>query len=405
MTYYEELIPSKYYYFKKFRELAEDDLEIIFTMAKDCPEGPRNVAKIAKKLSLSQQTVNYRVSRFDAKDLVRFRATINERLLGLTNFIVVATVRPGLLYGSKKAGAVNAGTFLTCYPVWRLLKEVHGGSTHGFFVLYSIPPEKEKDLKLFLEELKKRRCVSKVDHFCEVTQTYYNSPTLESYLTLMKAVEQDRPVSFDWEDWANSFDEAPELALPEVSPAKPQTFSYEDLLVLFHLEKNLREKFAAIGRSLGESSQRISKCYESILKRRLISGCRFEIYPIDPVSSMHFTLKLEFVKRNGLRKFASHLNSVPYPIVYHKMVEEEALFVHFMVPAYEYFDFHNAFETMNRQREIFRNLELYVGNFYSEFDNIALYEAFSRKKNVWEVSFDTLCRSLKKLLEGTKFEF
>jgi DNA-binding Lrp family transcriptional regulator len=399
------MIPSKYYYFKKFRELSEADLEIIFAMAKDCPEGSRNIAKIAKKLSLPQQTVNYRVSRFDAKDLVRFRAIINERLIGLANFVVVTTVKPGLVYESKKEEAVNAGTFLTCHPVWRLLKEIQGGSTHGFFVLYAIPPEKEKDLESFLEELKKRGCITRVDHFCKVTQTLYNSPSLESYLTLMKAVVQERPVSFDWENWANSYDEAPEIVLSEVSSAEPQPVSFEDLLVLFHLEKNLREKFATIGKALGESSQKISRCYESILQRHLIVDCRFEIYPIDPVSSMHFTLKLEFINRHGLRKFASHLNSVPYPVMYHKLVQEEALFVHFMVPAYEYFDFHNAFEIMNRQQEIFQNIELYVSNFYSEFDNIKLYEAFSKQKNVWEVSLKILLDSLRRKLEGTKFKF
>lgn len=408
MSYFEKLIPSKFHYFKKFNELAELDLKIIFAMVRAGPEGPRNVSRIAKELELPQQTVNYRVLRFDRRDLVRFRAIINESLLGLANYAVITTVRPGLTYENKDGSAVNAGTFLTCYPVWRLFMEVHGAVTHGFFGLYSIPPEKESDLKWFLDELKKMKCIIRVDEFCRVTQSYFNTPSLESYLTMRKAIAEGQLVSFNWDEWVYDFDKAAEVVIAEEDlPAKIRRvpLTYEDLQILFHLERDLREKFVEIGKTVREPSSKITGRYEELLKHGLISGCRSEIYPINPISSMHLTLKIDLSDGVALRKLVSHLDKIPYPVTYQKVIEEEALFLHTIIPCYEYFDFHNAFELLNRRHKIIRNIHLYVSDYYSKFDNIMLFQAFSKDKNKWAFSKDVIRRALQRLIDDTKFEF
>lgn len=407
MSYFEELIPSAFHYFQKFKELDETDLEIIFAMAKECPDGPRNIRKIAQKLMLPQQTVNYRVLRLDAKDLVRFCAIINETLLGLTNYAVIATVKPGLLYESKKGGAVNAGTFLTCYPVWRLLEEIHGGFTHGFFVQYSIQQKKEGDLKLFLDELKKIGCILKVNEFCRTTQSYHNVPSLEVYLRIRKAVAQGQPVSFNWEKWADDFDEAEEAALPDETTEKTRkiSFSYKDLLTLFYLERNLREKFVDIAKSVGERSIKVAERYKTIIRNHLVTGCRVEICPVEPISSIHLLLKLDFDNGTVLRKFVSHLNEIPYPATYQKVAEKNSLFLHTLIPSPEYFDFHNAFEALNRRQGIIHTITLYMSHFYAKFDNIELFKAFSRRNNKWEFSIDVMRKALNRLLKETRFEF
>lgn len=407
MSYFEELIPSTFHYFKKFKELDETDLEIIFAMLKECPDGPRNIRKIARKLMLPQQTVNYRVLRFDAKDLVRFCAITNESLLGLTNYVVTATVKTGLLYENKKGGAVNAGTFLTCYPVWRLLEEIHGGPTHGFFVQYSIPRKKENDLKLFLDELKKIECILKVNEFCKVTGSYYSIPSLDLLLRIRKAVARGQPISFNWEKWADDFDRAKEATLPEETTkgTRRVSFSYKDLLTLFHLERNLREKFVDIAKLVKEPSTKIAKRYKEILRDHLITGCRVDIYPVDPISSIHLLLKLDFANETTLRKFVSHLNETPYPATYQKMAEKDSLFLHMTIPSPEYFDFHNTFEALNRRQGIIRDISLYISHFYAKFDNIKLFEAFSTEDNKWAFSIDVMRKALNRLLKDTKFEF
>ena len=407
MTYFEQLIPSKFHYFEKFNELDEQDLKIIFAMIKKCPDGPRNISTIAEELGLPQQIVNNRVSRYDEKDLVRFRAVINEALLGLTNYAVVVSVKPGLLYENKKGGAVNAGTFLTCYPIWRLLEEVFGGDVHGFYSLYSIPCEKENDLKLFLNELIKINCIKKINEFCRVTQSFYNIPSLESFISIKKTILRKRLVSFSWDKWIDDFDKAEESSKLDRLAAKTQkcSFSYNDLLILFHLERNLREKFANIAKEVGETATKVTQHYKEIIEKGLIIGCKFEIYPIDPRESIHLLVRLEFASAKSLRKLISHLDQVPYPIMYEKIEATEALFIHAMIPSVEYFDFRNTFEKLARQQGIIQDINLYASNFYAKFDNIMLFEAFSEEENKWAFSLDAIHQALQKLLENTKFKF
>jgi len=407
LSHFEELIPGAFHYFERFKELDETDLEIIFTMAKECPDGPRNVRKIARKLVLPQQTVNYRVLRFDAKDLVMFCAIINESLLGLANYVVIATVKPGLLYENKKGRAVNAGTFLTCYPVWRQLEEIHGGSTHGFFAQYSIPHKKENDLKLFLDELKKIGCIMKVNEFCRVTQSYPNIPSLAVFLGIRKAVSRGQPISFNWEKWADDFDKAEEATLPDETTERTRkiSFSYEDLLLLFHLERNLRGKFVDIAKLVGEPSTKVARRYKEILRNHLITRCRVDICPVEPTSAIHLLLKLDFANATALRKFVSHLNEIPYQATYQKVAQKDSLFLHTMIPSPEYFDFHNTFEALNRRQGIIRDISLYISHIYAKFDNIELFEAFSQKDDKWAFSIDVMRKALNRLLKDTKFQF
>jgi DNA-binding Lrp family transcriptional regulator len=402
---FQKLVPSKYHFFTRFKDLDEIDLKIIFTMLKECPEGPRNIRKISAELNLPQQTVNYRVLRFTNRDFVRFRAVVNEKLLGLTNYAVLATVKPGLLLENKTGSAVNAGTFLTCYPVWRVLEEVVGGESHGFFVQYSIPFGKEDDLKLFLSELEKIGCVKQVHDFCEVTESSFNRPSLNSYLAIREAVKQRRKVSFNWQKWADDFDEAKEGTLPEeMTQTKRIAISYEHLLVLFHLERNLREKFVNIARSMEEPSRKVVKWYNEIVERNLIEGCRAEIYAVDPLTSMHLVTKFEFADESALRKFVSQLNEIPYLVTYQKLTRRNALYMHLTIPTYEYSDFRNAFEKLSR-KNILLDVKQYLGNYYSKFDNIMLYEAFSKTESNWAFSFELVQEALKRRLDDTQFRF
>jgi DNA-binding Lrp family transcriptional regulator len=405
MSYFKDIIPSKFHYFTKFKELTEIDFKIIIAMLNGGPDSPRNASRIARELKLLQQTVNYRVQRLDKGDLVRFRATINESLLGLENYAVVATVKPGLAYDNKEGTAINAGTFMTCYPVWRLLSSACGGNASGFFVLYAIPP-KLKDLKAFFGRLKAIGCIEKIDEFCRVTQSHYNTPSLGSYLTIRRTAVQDQTATFDWEKWAYRCNETERAPIPENSPAENQThFTYEDLMILFHLEKNAREKFVEIGKSIGEPSSEVKKRYEEILNRHLIINCRAEIYPIDPVSSLHLTLKLSFTSNSGFRMFVSHLNEVPYPVFYQKAIDKDVLFMHTMIPCHEHFHFYNSLGLLNKLYGIIKNVNLYVGNYYSELNNIALFEAFSKDENKWMFSKDIMFQTLSRLIDESKFKF
>ena len=406
MSYFKKLIPSKLHYFETFKKLDETDLEIIFTMAKECPDGPRNVRSIAQKLDLPQQTANYRVLRFEHLELVRFRAVLDEVLLGLVNYAVLATVKPGLVYEDKKGRAVNAGTFMTCYPVWRLLEDVRGGATHGFFVLYSIPPGKENDLKMFLDKLNNMGCIERLDEFCKVTRSHFSLPSLELYRNIVKAVSKGDPVLFDWSKWTDDFDNAREASSIEgIPPKRKISLSHEDIVLLFQLENDLRKKFVDIARSLGEPSAKTAKRYRNIIRQNLVKSCRVELYPIDPRTSSHFFLKLTLSDDVVLRKLVSHLNEMPYPVTYQKVIGKNVLFLHTMVPTYEYLDFCNTFEIWGRRHGVVRDLRLYTCSYYSKFDNVLVYEAFSREENKWMFSTKIMLDAVHRLIDNTNFRF
>jgi DNA-binding Lrp family transcriptional regulator len=405
---WQQIVPSKFQYFEGFKELDQLDLNIIFAMA-ESPSSPRNVRKISQELGLPQQTVNYRVQRFDKEGLVRFRAVINERLLGLTNYMVMVTVRPGLVYVKSKPSeheTLDAETFLTCYPVWRLVEEVHGGSVHGFCVVYSIPSEKENDLKSFLEELKNIGCISRIDEFCKVTPSHYNIPRQDLLQLIRSAITRGEPISFNWENWVGLFDKGRETILIEDTPRNRPLLNYEDLLVLFHLEGNLREKFVDIAKKVGEPSGKIAKRYKEILRDQLITRCRVEIYPVDPATaSLHLTMKISFSNGSALRRFVANLDEIPYSAICQKPIGKDVLFLHVIIPSYEYVDFHNTFEALNRRLGIIRNVDLYASTYYSKFDNIALYDAFSKEGNTWAFSKDTIVQALHRLIDYTGFRF
>ena len=406
MSFYERLVPSKHFYFKKFKLLDKTDLQIIFEMRKECPEGPRNVRKIAQRLDLPQQTVNYRVRRFAHLDLVRFRAISDELVLGLENYAVMTTAKPGLSYESERGDAINAGTFLTCHPVWRLLKEIHGGFSHGFFVQYSIPSGGANDLRRFLEELKQIGCIEKVDDFCRITSSHFNTPSLDLYLEMVEAVQSGREVSFDWRKWTDGFEKAEPAILPEEAiPKESIPFTYEHLSVLYHLERDLRESFANIAKSIGERSAKVSKWFKEILLHNLIGACKVEIYPGDLTTMIHLVLKLEFTAEVALRKFLSHLDEMPYPATYQKVFQKNAIFLHTAVPPNEYFSFHNAFETLSREHDAISQFAQFVGNHVADFDNIKLFEAFSKKENDWIFSYEELHNAFERLRVDTKFQF
>jgi DNA-binding Lrp family transcriptional regulator len=406
LSYYEKLVPSKHFYFTKFKHLDKTDLQIIFEMRKKCPEGPRNVRKIAQRLDMPQQTVNYRVRRFEHLNLVRFRAVSNESVLGLENYAVMTTVKPGLLYESGSGDVINAGTFLTCHPVWRLLKEIHGGFSHGFFVQYSIPSGGGDGLRLFLEELREIGCIEKIDDFCRITSSYFNTPPLDLYLEMAQAVQSGRKVSFDWRKWADDFEQAEPAIPPEEAIRKKKIpFTYEHLLVLSHLERDLRESFASIAKSIGERSAKVSQWFKEILLHNLIGSCKVEIYPDDPTTTIQLVLKLEFADEVALRKFISHLDKMPYPATYQKVFQKNAIFLHTAVPPHEYFSFHNAFETLNRRHDTISQFAQFVGNHVADFDNIKLFEAFSKKENDWIFSYEELHSAFERLRDDTKFQF
>ena len=169
-------------YAEKLRQLDPLDFKIIQAIYK---YKIFNLSKLAKLIGIPQQTISYHVKKFDKKDLVRFRALIEEAKLGLKSYAVIA---------STSMGKENISSFtMTCFPLWRYLAIIDG-RIHGNYVRYVIPPDKEIDLKAFLNELQKRELISEFQIF-PTTSPAYPLINLDFY------IEKRKVLTFDWNKW------------------------------------------------------------------------------------------------------------------------------------------------------------------------------------------------------------
>lgn len=368
--------------FHVIRKLDKTDLDIIFTMQKSLVNGPRSVRKIAKELKLSQQTVDYKVKRLERFN-IRFKAIIDEQSLGLTSYLTIVNC------------SALSDKFLTCYPVWRFLSRISGGRVNGYSVLYSIPSEKETDLEEFLKMLRKKGIIRDVEEFQETTQSFSNIPSQRTFLEMKKTVDEWGTTVFNWNRWVQCIDESEQIDIFEEEDQSGRSFkiTYKDLVILSRLKENLRERFCDIAKQLGIYSALVTNRYRELVKCGLIKGCKVELNPIDLNHRLYLFTELEFNDESMLKKFASHLNEVPYPFIYWKAKGKNVLFLHATLPFQEYYDFLRALDFLNQEYDV--TSQVYLSGPYSVNDE--LYKAFSGNK--WVFSFDILRQKLEERIE------
>ena len=208
-------------YSKKFGRLDSLDFRIIKAMIK-C--GVYNVQRLTSEVEAPQQTISYRIRRLDKGDLVRFRALIDEKKLGLRSYSVLASAPIGKEDPS--------GVALTSFPLWRYLAVVDGWKL-GNYVRYTIPQDKERDLTTFLSELRRRELVSDYE-ICETDSPCYPLLDLDFY------ARKQPTLTFNWEDWARNLDSFSSTETQKEDNDKRAEFDLIDLVILRCLELNAR---------------------------------------------------------------------------------------------------------------------------------------------------------------------
>lgn len=384
---YRRLLPSITEYSHKFRRLDPLDLRIIKAMVAN---GVHNVRGLAEAVGAPQQTVSYRIRRFDNEDLVRFRALINEAKLGLKSYSVLATAPMG------KEDA--CGCALTSFPLWRYLAIVDGWK-RGNYVRYAVPPDKERDLEAFLKEVARRDLISDFEIHATASPRH---PLLD----LDFYVTRGRVPLFDWQGWVEGFDSLPAGKLGETENYKRAEFDLVDLIILRCLELNARttqrDVVSRIAQVLGDKktkkfipmvSRRLNK---NINPQGLINGYRVYLFPSQEQTAMFFLYYLDFPNDTSLRRFTEALAHLPYNTSYERILEKNALFVRLVVPASECAGMRKSFRAM-ANRGCIKDGRMLLGELtQGTWDNVEIHQMF--KDGAWNFSYGAAVEMLENSL-------
>jgi DNA-binding Lrp family transcriptional regulator len=384
---YQRLIPSITEYSEKFKRLDSLDFKIIRAILS---LNTYNVRRLAETVKAPEQTVSYRIRRFDRGDMVHFRAVINEPKLGLKSYSVWASTQVG-----KED---DSGAALTRFPLWRYLAVVDGWKL-GNYVRYVIPPDKERDLKAFLNELLKRELISDYEMHATASPKY---PLLNMDFY---AGKHDVPM-FDWKKWVAAFDSYTPEKTEEHENYERAEFDLIDLIILRCLELNARTTqrriVAKIAQTLGEKN---SKKYIPLVSRRiknnlnpqgLISGYRVYLFPNQEQASLLFLFHFDFQNMTSLRKFTEALKHLPYNTSYEKTLDRNSLFLRLVVPAFEYTGMRKSVRELAEKGHI-KNANMLLGDLaHGTWDNVEIYQMF--KEGAWNFSYGATTEMLDKLL-------
>jgi len=374
-------------YAQKFKRLDSLDFKIVKAMFK---HGVYNIRKLAKAVDAPQQTISYRIRRFDNEDLIRLRALINETKLGLKSYSVLASAPIGK--------DISSGCALTSFPLWRYLASVDGWKL-GNYVRYGVPVDKERDLIALLNELKKRELVSDFEIFPTESPTY---PLLD----LDFYTRKENISVFDWQRWVEDFD-----SFTEEKPDKPESgrraeFDLIDLIILRCLELDARTTqrriVAEVGRILGEKnskkfipmvSRRINK---NINPQGLIKGYRAYLFPNQELTSLLLLFYFHFSNRSSEEEFTGALAHLPYNISYERILGRDALFARFVIPAFEFPGMRKSLTTLAEKGYI-KDAHMLLGELaHGTWDNVEIHQMF--KDGAWNFSYGAAVEMLENTL-------
>lgn len=388
---YVSLIPSIMEYADRFRQLDSLDFKIVKVLSQG---DVTNVSKLARLLNIPQQTLSHRVKRLDEKDIVRFRALIDEARLGLKNLLVIAPCR----FGGEKVSSHA----MTCFPLWRYLATVDGG-VHGNYVRYLIPSDRENDFVIFLDELVKRGIILSYEVFPTASPNY---PLLN--LDFFQ-IGRGTPV-FNWDKWVEDLDSFPEESLTEPVGYSRADFDLYDLTILRCLEINARMKLGDIAKEMAkilmmkEHTKLVSlvsrRLKRKIIPQKMIRGYRPYVFPNMGQNTMFLIYHLSFGSTSAMRRFAGGLKHLPYNANYQKALQKDELFLHLAIPAYEYTRMNEAMKKLGETERV-KAMHAFLGDLANAtWDNVEIHQMY--KDNAWDFSYGTVVRMLEKVLSAKR---
>ncbi|RLE55850.1 MAG: hypothetical protein DRJ40_07460 [Thermoprotei archaeon] len=362
------LLKSVVTYKDRLKEFDSFDIEIIKMMIE---LGPRNVSNVARVMREPQQTLSYRVNKWDSRQLVLFKAVIDENKLGLVNLITF--IKPK-----------DSGEFKYLIKRALLAREIGKceGAVNGYFIRFSVPMNKVEELRSRMKYV-----AGEDSEFIETTTIDYANLNLDFYshaISELRRAEISKVPLFDWSAWLKDIDNFPEANLVDMESTTRAEYDEFDLFILSQLSEDARKKFVDIARELAsEIGDENYKKYIVLISRRyhqriLLQGLvKKYIAVLMPNTPDMIYLVSDIVFPNGtiLRKFVSALSAVPYLTAYFKVIGEPRLILRSYLPIYEIKNVLNFFKEAE-EIGLYHSYRFSMINPENYIENNALYRAY-----------------------------
>jgi len=308
------------------------DVEILEGLAK---YGPRNLAKVAKKLGIPRGTMLSRIKRMSSSFYLRLLTTVYHANLGMKRAVVFAEAAPGrenLLFNCMKLNPF-------CIYISRCY-----GMFEGCIAIYVVPKKQTKKFEDFLLEVRElgvakdvktlwSTCLSTVN----LTKTWFDRLS-ETWI-------------FPWDKWLEEI-YSNESELPRRLKDSERFIlkvDETDLFILKELEKNATISLTAIAKKLGTTLQNVRYHYENhVVKHELIEAFQIAILPFKtPISDLVFFV-FRFDSEEKVGKFARSLLDKPFVNMVGKVLGKNALVTQIYLPRVEFRNFVDALSKLVR---------------------------------------------------------
>lgn len=364
------------------QKLDHLDLRIIESLA---TYGPRNLAKVARKLDIPQGTLRKRLKRLPPHIFCRLGINIYHTYLGLRKAVVFAEAIPGyedLLFKSLKTN-----------DFWIYVSRCYG-MNEGCFAIYTIPKRHENHFEQFLEELEKMGVVRNI--------RIYWSTCFQSVHSICNWFDPESGNwDFQWNRWVEEIPaEGTELPYTLVDPEKwPIKADEIDVFILKELEKDATISFVDLAKKIEISPQLAGYHYRNHLKKLgLIESFSVDVYHFDISSSDRFFFIFRFDDRESLAKFASSLLDKPFVRILGKILGENALFGYIYLPKAEFAKFIDSLAKLIRMGHL-KSYRHMIQHLRKASRQTISYEYF--KEGLWTYDHQKHIENLHILVEET----
>jgi len=285
--------------------------------------GPRNIARVARKLGIPRGTMFYRTKLLSSLFYLRFSASVLYTNLGLKKAVVFAEATPGyeeLLFNCMKVNDFYV-TVSQCY-----------GKFEGCIGTYAIPNRKGDEFERFIQEIEKLGIARKTDvnwstcfHIVNRTSNWFD-PQSETWI-------------FPWNKWIKEvLTEGTTLPYTLLDPDDfPVKADEIDLFIIKELEKDATVSLTDIAKKLRTTLQRVEYHYQRhVLERELIECFQIFIFPFNKLTSDMFYFRFIFEGREKMAKFALSLLNKPFVNAVGKILGRNTILANINLPRVEF---------------------------------------------------------------------
>jgi len=345
--------------------------------------GPRNIAKIARKLGIPHRTVHHRLRQISSHFFVRFNLNIYHTNLGLKKAVVFADAAPG--YEDVLTDCLRANGF------WIYLAR-YFSNYEGCFGIYTIPKDHTCEFEEFLNEIRNLRVARNIRffwstcfHSVNLSSSWFNSPS--------------NTWVFPWESWISEISTGATELPPTLKDPKewPIRGDYIDVFILKEMEKDARVDFTDIAKKLNMDPRGVQYHFRNhIVERGLMEGFKTTIFQFDRSLSDWLYFVFRFYSEDDMAKFASSLLDKPFARTIGKVLGENALLALLYMPRVEFRKFVSSLSKIIRDG-LLMDFEHVILDISKSLQQTISFEFF--EDETWTYDHDAHIQNLRKLVE------